>query len=118
MSNSSGDYSDIIHVRPRTWGNDYQAPTSRPWTPGAGVGDDDASGHFAPNGPLTNREYEELLDEARANGQTVEIRSQLGRQRIEGGSAEAKAYNRRLAADERAAFRAVYPNGCPHCGKG
>lgn len=112
------DYSDIIHVAPRTWGEDYPAATSRPWTPGAGVGDDDPSGHFGPDGPLTNREYEELLDAARANGQTVEIRSQLGQQRMEGGSAEAKTYNRRMAAAERAAFRNVYPNGCPHCGKG
>jgi hypothetical protein len=117
MSNGVSDYADIIHVRARTWGESHQAPTSRPWTLGAGMADDDQSGRFGADGPLTNREYEELLDSARANGQIVEVRSQMGRLRMEGGSADARAFNRRLAAQERAEFKNVYPNGCPHCGK-
>jgi hypothetical protein len=81
------------------------------------MADDDQSGRFGANGPLTNSEYEELLDSARANGQIVEVRSQMGRQRMDGGDAKARAFNRSLAAQERAEFKNVYPNGCPHCGK-
>ena len=112
-------YADIIHVRPRTWGRSYPAPTQRPWKQDGGIGDDDLSGHYDGEGrELTNAEFEAKLDEYRANGQTVEFRAQLGRQRAPGRDAWARKFNREIAKEERDKFREVYPDGCPHCGKG
>lgn len=119
------DYSDIIHVEPRTWGREYAAPTSRPWAEGAGLEDDDPSG-IHPN--YTNREWESMLDEARANGQVVHLRAQLGRQRMPGATrypmgdgyaynssqeSRARSFNNQIAREERAKFKQHYPNGCP-----
>lgn len=109
------DYSDVIHVDPKTWGRDYPAPTSRPWKEGAGLGDDDPSG-IHPD--YTNREWEAMLDEARANGQAVHLRTQLGRLRYPGNDSIARSYNSKLRREEKAEFRKYHPNGCPHCGKG
>jgi hypothetical protein len=117
------DYSDVIHVEPRTWGHDYAAPTCRPWSEGAGLDDDDLSGHFGPEGQMTNAEFEEFLSKARANGQVVEMRAQAGRQRMPSPvphngmfngqqDREAKAYNRKLRQAEKAEFDRVYPEGC------
>lgn len=112
-------YADIIHVRPRTWGRDYPAPVQRPWKRDGGVGDDDLSGHYGEDGgELTNAEFEAKLDEYRAQGQTVEFRAQLGRLRRPGSDPAARRYNREIDKQERDVFRKVYPDGCPHCGKG
>jgi hypothetical protein len=120
---TSTDFSDVIHVEARTWGRDYTAPTARPWTPGAGLADDDLSGH----GDLTNAEFERMLKQARSNGQVMEMRTQVGRQRAQSGRValgggiyasnsdrerEVRAYNKKLRDEERAQFTKAYPNGC------
>jgi hypothetical protein len=109
MSTQTADYSDVIHIEPHTWGRDYAAPSSRPWNPNCGVADDDLSGH----GDMTNAEFEKLLNQARSNGQVVEMRTQLGRLRMAPASTpEARAFNRKIAQAEKAEFVKVYPNGC------
>lgn len=123
VTKTAADFSDVIHVEARTWGRDYAAATSRPWTPGAGTADNDPSGH----GNMTNVQFEDLLQQARINGQVVEMRSQLGRRRAQsdrvslGGGLyasnserdrEVRAYNKKIRDEERAQFAKIYPTGC------
>jgi hypothetical protein len=114
------DFTDIIHTDPRTWGGPDPAPTHRPWGPGGGLGDDDPSGTGR-----TNREFEAILEQARADGRVVHLQNQEGQLRMPvhrenlgngwvgtSGEAEARVFNNKLRKQEREEYRQMYPNGC------
>jgi hypothetical protein len=125
------DFSDVIHTDPKTWGGPNAAATSRPWHRDSGVGDDDPA---FPTDPRTNREWEARLEELRAAGGSVHMRNRMGEQRHPGSyrvpmgggmvgvngqqEADARRINKGIRQREKEEYLSMYPNGCPHCGKG
>ena len=118
------DFSDVIHTEPRTWGGPNPAPSRRPWR-GTGLGDDDDSGM---SGGMTNRQWEDYLEQIRAAGQVINLRNRLGelrhpgsyRENLGGGmvgynseqDADGRRMNKSIRQREKAEHLLMYPQGC------